>query len=88
MRRLAALAMVLLVVLVAAQSPRTEQRQVAKEPASSPDCATAILEDWYLDDRIDGRYPARCYEALRKSLHLRVDDYGAGSLIDVVYARR
>ena len=35
--------------------------------ASAKSCGSAVINDWYVDSTIDGKYPAKCYrEALSK----------------------
>jgi hypothetical protein len=43
--------------------------------AAQRDCAKAVIDDWYGDGQVDGRYPTRCYRAAIKSLHTDQKDY-------------
>jgi len=50
--------------------------------AAVPKCAKAILRDWLPDDRIDGTYPTRCYEAVLRLVPQ--NGYGDGSLVSAL----
>jgi hypothetical protein len=65
----AALAIALLVGMA------TSASNAAAAPLRERDCAKAVIDDWYGDGQVDGRYPTRCYRAAIKSLHTDQKDY-------------
>ncbi len=48
-------------------------------PLRDRDCARAVINDWYGDGQVDGRYPTRCYREAIASLHTDQKDYAHAS---------
>jgi hypothetical protein len=61
------------------ESPRAEGRPVELVAAKpSRNCVRAVLNEVIEDNRIDGAYSKRCYEAVLE--RLPADHYGVGSI--------
>ena len=49
----------------------------APATAAEPRCYVQLLDDWIADDRIDGRYPAKCYREALDRLPEDVEQYSS-----------
>ncbi len=49
----------------------------AGQAAAAPGCAKNVIDDWYDDGRVDGTYPAHCYDDAIDALPRDVRDYSS-----------